>query len=153
MIGNLNRNSLALVVAVIRNSIVCGGVTSTCDVVFGVGVNLGRLLGLGLLVLGQIVHAHARPHCVHHHPHPEQHRLPCAARKPPHVPGWPRATSGVALGYPPPSKGVTHRPPFFFFFIFRIYILGLIFFIKLLFEGISIFKQNLTSKNNIFRPI
>jgi hypothetical protein len=87
MIGDLNRTSLALALAVgagIGNGVVCRGVTGTCDVVFGagvgVGVNLGRVLGLGLLVLGQIVHAHTLPHRVHHHPHPEQHELPCAAR-------------------------------------------------------------------------
>ena len=85
MIGDLNLTSLALTVAVragIGNGVVCGCVTSTCDVVFCCGgvvvvsVNLGRLLGLGLLVLGKIVHADALPHRVHHHPDPEQHDLP-----------------------------------------------------------------------------
>jgi hypothetical protein len=52
MIGNLNRNSLALVVAVIRNSIACRGVTSTCDVVFGVGVNLGTTPWAGAACIG-----------------------------------------------------------------------------------------------------
>jgi len=40
-----------------------------------------------------------------------------------------------------------------FFFPSYIYILGLTFSIKLLFRGIYVFKQNLTSKNRIFYMI
>lgn len=66
-------SSLALAIAggVIVDGLVGGGVTG--GNVGGGGRDFGRLLRL--LVLRQIVHAHAFPHGIHLHPHPEQHDL------------------------------------------------------------------------------
>jgi hypothetical protein len=79
---------------------------------------------------------------------------------------WLAATSEPKGGLRPPQmhpKGgvgvaATIRHPlyfsfFFFFYFYKIYIYIYIYIIKLLFESIFVFKQNLTSKNRIFCSI
>jgi hypothetical protein len=65
----------------------------------------------------------------------------------------PRLGFGVPRGHPQVQGGLRATPLFFFFFFFSFYIKNIFYFIKLLFEGIFVFKQNLRFKNRIFRPI
>ena len=73
-----DRTSLAKAAGVVGNGVVGGGVAGGKGVLFvvvGVGVGVGGVGSGVLLVLGEIVHANALPHGVHHHPHAEQHDL------------------------------------------------------------------------------